>query len=298
MWIPKIVLKDIRSFEALTTIELSKGINLLVGPNNSGKSTIAYSVLPIQGGHSLGSKDVRAGVETGGSIEISVEEVDTNILPKGVSRAVFAIKKDGTAYSGVSHGGAAIALKPITQAEPVNFIYPYLSKRKVSNYREDITEAIVNSISGDLSNLYAKVDRVSNPELPAYKYYVEACKKTLGCTITSLPSSGGKKACYVIDNFTNITIDNMGEGVASILGLLVDLCVAENKLFVIEEPENDIHPKALKGLMDLIIQKSENNQFIITTHSNIVVRYLGSEAATKIFSVCMEYNKKRYPLQE
>ena len=41
----------------------------------------------------------------------------------------------------------------------------------------------------------------------------------------------------------------MGEGVANIVGLLVDLCLAENKLFLIEEPENDIHPKALKGLL-------------------------------------------------
>jgi hypothetical protein len=57
----------------------------------------------------------------------------------------------------------------------------------------------------------------------------------------------------------------MGEGIPHLLGLINDLCLAENKLFLIEEPENDIHPKALKRLLDLIIQKSQSNQFVIST---------------------------------
>jgi hypothetical protein len=61
---------------------------------------------------------------------------------------------------------------------------------------------------------------------------------------------------------------------------------------VIEEPENDIHPKALKELLRLIIEKSKNNQFIITTHSNIVTRFLGAAPETKLFKVDMEFKKK------
>jgi hypothetical protein len=81
----------------------------------------------------------------------------------------------------------------------------------------------------------------------------------------------------------------MGEGVANLLGLIVDLCMAENKLFLIEEPENDIHPKALKKLLNLIAEKSANNQFIITTHSNIVAKYLGALTDSKLFSVSMDF---------
>jgi predicted ATPase len=45
----------------------------------------------------------------------------------------------------------------------------------------------------------------------------------------------------------------------------------------IEEPETDLHPRALHGLLDLIVQSAaeHNNQFVISTHSNIVVRHLG-----------------------
>jgi len=79
----------------------------------------------------------------------------------------------------------------------------------------------------------------------------------------------------------------MGEGVANALGLIVDLCIAKNKVFLIEEPENDIHPTALKGLLDLVAVKAATNQFIITTHSNIVVKHLGSQPESKLFDVDM-----------
>ena len=74
--------------------------------------------------------------------------------------------------------------------------------------------------------------------------------------------------------------------------VIVDLCVAENKLFLIEEPENDIHPKALKALLRLIEKKSESNQFIITSHSNIVVKFIGSCENTKVINTNMEFINK------
>jgi hypothetical protein len=77
----------------------------------------------------------------------------------------------------------------------------------------------------------------------------------------------------------------MGEGVTNILGLLVNLIGAEEKLFILEEPENDIHPGALKALLDLVVESAKNNQFIVTTHSNLVLRKLGGAPGAKIFQV-------------
>jgi hypothetical protein len=77
----------------------------------------------------------------------------------------------------------------------------------------------------------------------------------------------------------------MGEGVINILGLIVHLALAEDRVFVIEEPENDVHPRALKALLELVAEKSANNQFIITTHSNIVLKHLGSRPDAKVFRV-------------
>ncbi len=77
----------------------------------------------------------------------------------------------------------------------------------------------------------------------------------------------------------------MGDGVINIVGFIAAILSEDNKLYLMEEIENDIHPKALKKLLDLIIKKSANNQFVISTHSNIVIKYLGSTPNAKIHYV-------------
>jgi predicted ATPase len=292
MWITNIRLQNVRSFED-ETIELSKGINLLVGPNNGGKSTLAYAALLVQTGFSFGSNYLRLGTDKGTvGVYLKGEDVKEYFQINEITANLMVQIGVGGGSSLVYGKGSSSPAILIEQVEPKNFVYPYLSKRKVGGYNEDVRDQFARAITGNLQNLYAKIDKVSNPETPAYSSYVDACRRILGFTVTCSSSPNGKKACYIIDNFRNITLDNMGEGVASVLGLLVDLCVAENKLFVIEEPENDIHPKALKELLRLIIEKSKNNQFIITTHSNIVTRFLGAAPETKLFKVDMEFKKK------
>lgn len=88
-------------------------------------------------------------------------------------------------------------------------------------------------------------------------------------------------------------IDQMGEGVANIVPLLAELTVSRGKLFLIEEPENDLHPKALKALQELILESSKSNQFVISTHSNIVVRHLAGQANSLLYSV--ESNPRELP---
>lgn len=289
MWISKIVLRNIRSFEN-ETVELSKSINIFVGPNNSGKSTIAYSLFHLQNNlNFITTEDFRVGSNQQ-NIEIYLQQKNHSPIPSNIE--VISVNLAAGVLMG-SPGNIQVVKIPNT--EPLNFIYPYLSKRKVAGYAEQINIQSANTIMSNMQNLYAKVDKICNPQLPAYEKYVSACKNTLGFVVTSSSSPNGKKAGYAIDNFKSIAIDKMGEGVASILGLIVDLCVAENKLFIIEEPENDIHPKALKAVLNLIIDKSKNNQFVITTHSNIVTKYLGAEIGTKIIRVSTEFDKANIP---
>lgn len=71
----------------------------------------------------------------------------------------------------------------------------------------------------------------------------------------------------------------------NVLGLLVHLAMAENQVFVIEELEDDIHPRALRALLDFVAEKSASNQFMISTHSNIVLKHLGCVSNAKIIHV-------------
>lgn len=152
MWITKIILEDVRSFEK-ETIELSKGINLLVGPNNSGKSTIAYAALSLQQSY-LGAQDVRAGKNTG-NIDVYVEDGDPKYF-NGQDTTKVALTIDSGRMVGTLKHGQDMGLNQIPSVEPANFIYPYLSKRKVISYSEQINAQVTNRVSGNLQDLYAK----------------------------------------------------------------------------------------------------------------------------------------------
>lgn len=85
-----------------------------------------------------------------------------------------------------------------------------------------------------------------------------------------------------------VALDNMGEGVSSALSLIVELADASGRLFLIEEPENDLHPLALRALLDVILDAVPENQFIVSTHSDLVLRQLGSAEGSKIYGVSLD----------
>jgi hypothetical protein len=105
----------------------------------------------------------------------------------------------------------------------------------------------------------------------------------------------GQQAGIPVGSFGYIPIESMGEGVSSQLGLITDLCMADGHLFLIEEPENDIHPEGLKTLLNVIVEKSKTSQFIVSTHSNIVTRYLGAAPESKIFEFDSTYQPNDIP---
>jgi len=285
MWIESMKLRNIRSF-ADAQINLSKSINILVGPNNSGKSTILLPMLALQDGlRRLSPSDVRLGENTS-IAEIHFGGLNTDYFKGAYADIRFSLINNDFQMLGctsATDGGARIGQLP--NSEPKHFIYPFLSKRKVTQLHQKITKPMVLAVSSNFENLNAKIDRLSNPELPAHGRYMSACEDILGLRITTNNTDTGKHAVLTVGNMEGIPLLSMGEGVMNVLGLVVDLVIAENKLFLIEEPENDIHPKALKVLLELIVEKSVNNQFIITTHSNIVLKRLASEQESKIFQV-------------
>lgn len=293
MWISRVSLKNIRCFQD-RTLKLSRGINILVGPNNGGKSTILHAIRLLQYNDALSKSDVRVGTSDG-SVTIVFEESTPKYLG---AHGDFIFNFTNMKGQVKQPDGNMVDAKSIPAIEPNNFIYPFLSKRKVAQYQEVVNVASVSAVDGTFTNLYSKIDRISNPEfLPAHTQYINACDEILNFRVMSTPSEKGKKAAYTVKNIDSIPLDAMGEGVANLLGFIVDLCIAEDKLFLVEEPENDIHPKALKGLLKLIAEKAGNNQFVITTHSNIVTKYLGAETGSKVFSVQTQF-VERIPTSE
>jgi len=288
MKITAIDIENIRGFQKVHKTDFSDSINIFIGPNNAGKSTILNSIFLLQR-HVFGNNDITIG-QTKGKIELYYKGEHLQFIESSsrFNRLIIRLEIASRLY-GDANGSEYQWGITIPEQEPNNLIYPYLSKRKTSGYTDDINEISVNSVYGNLSCLYSKIDRLVTPQFqPGNKEYVEACKNILGFEISTLAKGHGKQAVYFVHNLEHIPLTAMGEGVANILGLITDLCVANERIFLIEEPENDIHPKALKALLQLIIEKSETNQFFVSTHSNIVMKYLGGATESKVFNVTNE----------
>ena len=286
MKITAIDLQNVRGFERLLRQDFSDSLNIFIGKNNSGKSTILNAIHLIQKTDALTSADQTVGTINGQVRLYCKENHKTTFLPD-VNRLGFVFHlNDARRHILSSNGGEAGWGGQTSLEEPDNLIYPYLSKRKVLDYSPEIHKAAENAVTGNLVHLPAKILRSNDPQDDRYQEYTDACKSILGFNISTSGNGGsGRKVAYKLSGDEEIPLTSMGEGVANLLGLIVTLCGAENKIFLIEEPENDIHPMALKGLLDLIIKKSNTNQFFISTHSNVVMRVLGSKSDAKIFEV-------------
>ena len=81
------------------------------------------------------------------------------------------------------------------------------------------------------------------------------------------------------------TVHQMGasSGTLRVLALMTALLTSSKaKLIGIEEPENYIHPTALSAFMDYIQNARKNTQFMITTHSPLVLDALNEPEAVWI----------------
>lgn len=301
MKISKMRIVNYKSFADSGEVAL-ESVNVLIGRNNSGKSAFIHAAHLIQTGAEYSLRDIRRGEE---SCEIfySLEDVLPALGARVGAVEVGALvpasvridEKSPPNSLATSVAEARTNFPFIPNREPDNFIYTYFSKRKVTAFDQVVNLEKTRTVINNLGYLVAKVDRLANPDHPKAREYSELCQSVLGFRVSSLASPNGHQAGILVGRDDYIPIEDMGDGVSSLLGLITDLCVANGNLFLIEELENDIHPEGLKTILQVIAEKSSNNQYIISTHSNIVMRYLGSAANSKVFNTELEYQPGSVP---
>ena len=103
----------------------------------------------------------------------------------------------------------------------------------------------------------------------------------------------------------NVTknLNHFSDGTILIIALITKILSSENDIFLIEEPENSTHPKALVDLLLFLKSFSENKQFIITSHSiailnktktdNIIVSSINDEGKSVFYNITNKTDLKR-----
>ena len=297
MWIRQIQVENIRCFEGENTLNFSRGINLLIGVNSSGKSTLMSSIGFPEGVGSL-THPLRKTTSMG-RVEIYFEEADERLTrAAGVVRGITSVlglryifPSDGNIEVYVKHTGDAAWTGPsrinarteITTSQ--NIFFPFLSRRKSAKIDEAINLKVAKEVRSDFKNLYARLQPLIDSGSEHHEQFVNVCSDLLGFNINTFPSESGMSVGLRVDDNNQIALTEMGEGVLSIMGMLINIFNRDRRIFLIEELENDLHPGALKKLLDIILANSSRHQFIISTHSSTVLRHLSSDKKTKIFEI-------------
>ena len=305
MWLHSIKIKDLKCFKGEHPYEFSKHINLFVGANNSGKSTLMRALhLPEMASQPRNCLRIKAKVAV---VELRFEDLDERFANamealSGESSSAdvsFSFHDDHSVSRSLKfesdadwgeprqfHFGKSISHKD-------NIFHPFFSGRKAKAFEENTTQKIQEEIRLDLSNLPQRLMKLTDPGSNYHERFKEACLDIIGHQINTVTLPNGTGAGIQVDEDNKIQLTDMGEGVPIVLGLLVSLFSdRKSRIFLIEEPENDLHPTALKKFLDLIVEHSDRHQFFISTHSSIVLRHLGPQKDTATFNVTSKLEAK------
>ena len=276
MRIISVEIVGIRSFNSTGVIALSPTMNIVVGRNNTGKSALL---------------DVIKSLEAG---TISADDWNSEQGPSYASTVVWVSPSQPDARYNLVLRGPVPDMRPqndySTQEIPHQpnannyWLVPFLSKRKAAEFSEVINANTNSPFDGTHQFLSKLVDELQNPLHEKHSRFRELCELLLGFQVGAFQTGRGKRVAMLF-NRREVALQKMGDGISEMLAMITALCIAKDKIFVIDEPETSLHPTALKKICQAIRDAASGNQFIIATHSNIVLRELGSGESTKIWQV-------------
>src|SRR5450759_4188039 len=139
MRITSLQLKNFRSFESMERIELDQ-INVRVGPNNAGKSSILKALHLIQEGSGNFYPDVRVNANQA-TINIGLKNMQGQFQFKGLGLLEINVNSTNRNTGDINllmfNSGGQTQVSQMPSIEPRHFVVPYLSKRKTNYYQED-----------------------------------------------------------------------------------------------------------------------------------------------------------------
>lgn len=280
----------IKSFKSLTDVEINlKNLNLFLGTNSSGKSSILQALLvlaqsdKLHYNHKLTSapnsvlngeyinlgdfKEIQSKTSEG-NIYISI----TNEVLNNTEEMELSISLDNVIYTSSNYFFNKVKYISANRigAEDVypnsfsdeqyfksdgSYLFSFLQKNKKLALDEDFVK-----------------NKVSMTLLVELNYWLKEILNT-ELDIESIEKTDLVKITYdVRGNKISNRPKNLGTGTSFIISILI-MCLAsqEGDVLIIENPELHLHPKAQSALTDFLIHiASHNRQLFIETHSDHV----------------------------
>ena len=266
----KVSINGLRGFGETETINFSlpngkegSGLNIIVGPNNTGKTTIieAIKFFNLDKEHisfSEGKRNIR------NNNKIDILYYDENEQKMEIHT--------------VDTGGSQVNTTGIPDINKIPYVLP---SRRYVEYNMHNSSSFLNRNEYSINLINNSKNRISyltQFEQRIFKWqnnkrdFDRVLKKIIVEPFDWNIEQNDEGAYYIKIIFSDMSIshtrEGIGDGYWSIFTIVDSLYDSKKSdLIVIDEPELSLHPAFQKRVIDLLLEYSKDRQIIITTHS-------------------------------
>jgi len=285
----KLTIEHFRGFYEPQSLEFAipngksgSGLTVIVGPNNSGKSTVLEAIKRF----AINDPQFREG-ERHNNFNVKLEIENTGGEKK-------TIRTDG---------GSNAKYEGITIYPTINDFYlisarkywqPFFASSSLdrNGYRSQL---FLIDRTGSDSNFGRRIADIEKDYAKKQKF--DELMKSLFLNFKSwvidLNEAGQNYIKYTTGKGDTHNSDYWGDGIISLFKIVASFIEENDKeILVIDEPELSLHPQLQKRLAVLLAKYSTNKQIILITHSSYFIRWEDFKNGAKIIRLNKKEDKK------
>lgn len=312
-YIEEISIQGFRGFKEKETVKFSypdgngrSGLNIIVGQNCSGKSTIMEAIMLLMKSNKNGYFLSKSMKDSNIELEIIMKNINCTTVAKTNNRGNFAeiitARKKEEEYNNIDDKN--YFLVPSRKNVVNNNLYNNNDTIEsfLINYQYNSNQSI-NRRNINLNNEFMSVLTTIYADEIKKKRFDEILNQFFDNVTWNLYMSDEQYNSFVVDikdKCGETHFEGVGDGIITIIYISVGLFMLKENLvsvLLIDEPEVSLHTEIIKKISNVLREYSNNYQIIISTHSPYLIDWRAIKGGGKLIRTVSEERIKIYELE-